>query len=212
MSNDNLLNCDAIEMRPVAIDWQAAAGEDFEGYIVYQATECPTCGKLVVSSTLGENAHRDLVSEDNSARKCEGNIVNEGPMMDYWYPVKLPHLADAALAIAHLPLCVVEFENGATGLALTGGGMNLSWEICEAFILLGYLPPVHFCDLPGMAGKYKEKGTQEIIARCTESCKVAASWANRKADRLFDLGQSMLVEARNEKKAAKPATKRKAKK
>jgi hypothetical protein len=58
---------------------------------------------------------------------------------------------EAAHALRGLPLCIIERLDGeGYELALTGGGMDLSWEICEAFVRLGFLPPVHFCDLPDM--------------------------------------------------------------
>jgi hypothetical protein len=81
----------------------------------------------------------------------------EGPMMNYAYPVTSEVDADVsaqwAVRIAGLPLCVVELD-GYTGLALTGGGTDLSWEIAEAFIRIGYYPPLGVCsDLPAMADK-----------------------------------------------------------
>jgi hypothetical protein len=84
----------------------------------------------------------------------------EGPMMNYYYP--LPSLPgseyDAAYTIRDLPLCIVRnLENDTMptdyALALTGGGMDLSWEICEAFMRLGFLPPMAFADLPAIAGR-----------------------------------------------------------
>lgn len=71
----------------------------------------------------------------------------EGPMMNYYYPVEIDDPAETAAKLAHVPLCVVEV-NGSTALALTGGGMDMSWDICRAFIMAGYLPPAHFADLP----------------------------------------------------------------
>lgn len=69
----------------------------------------------------------------------------EGPMMNYWYPC--PAAGDdpvvAAARLASLPLCVVEVD-GEWGLALTGGGMDLTWSIVEAYVRLGQLPPAHY--------------------------------------------------------------------
>lgn len=80
------------------------------------------------------------------------NGGSEGPMMSYWYPC---HVADddSAITLIDLPLCVV-YVDGVSGLALTGGGQDHSWEIIEAFCRLGQMPPVHFArDLPAMAGR-----------------------------------------------------------
>ena len=53
--------------------------------------------------------------------------------------------------IKDLPLVLVEM-NGDYYLALTAGGMDCSWEICAAYIRLGFCPPFHFCaSLPRMA-------------------------------------------------------------
>jgi hypothetical protein len=86
---------------------------------------------------------------------------DNGPMMGCCYPLPKPHCGlsdtwgwntDDASKLDDLPLCIVEFDTDTYGLALTGGGMDLSWEICEAFMRLRFLPPVHF-EPPAMAGK-----------------------------------------------------------
>ena len=61
-------------------------------------------------------------------------------------------------------------------LALTGGGMDMTWEICESYINLGYCPPVHFCSLPAIAGRGTSNEDQHIIACCNESLKTVARW------------------------------------
>ena len=106
--------------------------------------------------------------------------------MNHFYPCELRNLSteDAARAIAHLPLCVVEFEDGETGFALTGGGMDLSWQICDAFISCGYLPPLQYCDLPDMAGQEKHPRTQLILAACQRSAEIAEGWAHRRRESL----------------------------
>ena len=97
-------------------------------------------------------------------------------MMNYYYPIDLDaerdDLEEAAKKLVDLPLCIVTFEDSDTiALALTGGGMDLSWEICEAYMLLGYLPPLHFCDLPGISGRGTSNRDKWIIAGCRRSAK-----------------------------------------
>lgn len=110
-----------------------------------------------------------------------------GPQMDYVYPLtdfglrfgkSENGLWSAAALIADYPLCVVEIEElDVIGLALTGGGMDLSWEICGAYIALGFYPPVHFAgDLPRMAGYHRERHVH-IAEVCLEACEIAARWA-----------------------------------
>jgi hypothetical protein len=197
MTTELRLNCDAIDATPVTIDWQETMGEDMEGWRSFECSECPECGREVVVSSLGECECRDALaeitvteedgSEGEEPNQCRATVYNEGPQMNYWYPVKLDDCEEAAKLIKHLPLCVVEFEDGKTGLALTGGGMDLSWEICEAFVALGYWPPLHFCDLPRMSGRGTNEKDRKLIDACMESCRIAESWAARKRERLGEL-------------------------
>jgi hypothetical protein len=90
------------------------------------------------------------------------NWGGEGPMMNYWYPIEEDagqwssfDPVEAAVKIADEPLCIV-LVDGKYGLALTGGGMDFSWDICRAFIKLGKMPPAHFADLPKYAGEWTE--------------------------------------------------------
>jgi hypothetical protein len=84
---------------------------------------------------------------------------SEGPVMNFLWPVEHARVtpADAAYNLRDLPLCVVVDgydENEIVGLALTGGGMDLSWEIAQAYISIGFLPPLALLDLPNMAGPH----------------------------------------------------------
>jgi hypothetical protein len=145
------------DMKPEDYDFSEGYGEEWE---CYEADHCQECGKPVYVPG-GEWRHCDL--EDT---ECEGYLISEGPMMNYMYEAsanRVGGLENAALAIVDLPLCVVSFISGErwgnTYLALTGGGMDLSWEICLAYMRLGYLPPLHFSHLPEYAGK--ELGQEE---------------------------------------------------
>jgi hypothetical protein len=104
-----------------------------------------------------------------------------GPMMNFWYP--LPggnddvlnigdvHPADAigaAYLLRDLPLCVVEVDS-VMGLALTGAGMDFTWEIVEAYTTLGYLPPSYFWDLPRMGNRGTSERDRYLIATVTKS-------------------------------------------
>lgn len=102
------------------------------------------------------------------------------PVMSYYYPVGSPYLTgadQARLVAAGLPLSLVEIDGVGVVLVLTGGGMDLSWEICEAYMVLGQLPPVHFCDLPGMAGRGESARDRSIIAACLRSLAIVAERA-----------------------------------
>lgn len=106
----------------------------------------------------------------------------EGPAMSYLYPLDAvsQNPIEAAYRLRRLPLCVVERDD-TWGLALTGGGQDLSWEIAAAYMLLDQLPPAHFADLPGMAGRGSSEADRQIIAACLRSLATVAEQATRKA-------------------------------
>ncbi len=52
--------------------------------------------------------------------------------------------------------------------------MDLSWEICEAFLRLGYLPPATFADLPRMAGYPQSDEQRATMEACAVSLETAA--------------------------------------
>ena len=103
---------------------------------------------------------------------CDGGF----PMMNYRYPVKLRDETNqmAFDSLDGLPLTLIEdLESGDFYLALTGGGMDLSAEICKAYIALGQRPPAHFCRVPRMAGcKY----SREFLDILAASCQIAIEW------------------------------------
>jgi len=117
-------------------------------------------------------------------------------MMNYAYPLPEYHISNDACSDQAL----LDTEGGAAVLvsigeeyylALAGGGMDLSWDICLAYMLLGYLPPVHFCGLPGFAGKKLDAKAQWVIDGCRESCRLAAMWAQQKIKKLDRLQEEM---------------------
>jgi len=120
--------------------------------------------------------------------------IAAGPMMNYAY--ELPALSNyqspsrdpsrAAELLVGLPLCIVDAEFLGEGwhLALTGGGMDLSWEICEAYVRLGFLPPTEFANLPRMASRGESSHDQQIISACKRSFEETSSRASQKMGRL----------------------------
>ena len=68
-------------------------------------------------------------------------------------------------------------------LALAGAGMDFSWDICRTYILLGYLPPFHFCDLPQMAG-YSDDVIRDA---CIKSCEAVKGRAISRMQGLKEL-------------------------
>lgn len=192
------LSGDAVDVTSTPIDWQEARGEDGDGWESFEGMACEGCGSIVaLRCGEGNGPHCDCADGADLLIDCNGHVATaEGPMMSYFYRVKLDDCEGAARTIAHLPLCVVEFRDGETALALTGGGMDLSWEICEAFALLGYAPPLAFCNLPAMAGYTLTPQRRRIIAACRRSVAIAKRRAEYAGRRLAELARGMKAPAK----------------
>ena len=119
------------------------------------------------------------------------------PLMNYIYP--LPDYFERDMEIKfgkdwrerikeYLVATTVIYIDEAYFLALTAGGRDLSWEICESYINLGYLPPACFCDLPKMAGKnMKSKRNMRIIKACIRSVQLIQKRALQTEEKLKKL-------------------------
>lgn len=132
----------------------------------------------------------DLVAARYHTSWQEGGpeVGLEGPMMNYYYPLDTPHSFDpqqAALKLVDLPVCLVSFANE-YALALTGGGMDLSWEICEAYVRLGEAPPFHFASrLPRMAEVASERHVV-VLQAAAHTIRSVLRQATYAQDRLRD--------------------------
>ena len=197
-----LLSCDAIGLKPRSYAFDPRAYSDDEEQVssweYWEATACETCGELYV------NASGDTCSESCLGRKdCDGHVpVSEGPMMNYFLPLPSgkPINEDAmAKAVARLPVCLVRVGEE-YGLALTGGGMDLSWEICEAYMCLGFLPPLHYArDLPRMADRYDAARLARcgwILEGAARSAEIAESWAKQARDSVASTRQWIRAQAK----------------
>lgn len=194
------LRVDAIDAKPQHVaDW-SFHGEDDSENTYTEAVRLSHLG-IDLAAMPGIGDETTVVCENGSvtgwtARDEDGDEIEhydmpdawreaaeehcDGPMMNYWYPLDLDNETAAALAIVDLPLCVVTV-NGQTGLALTGGGMDLSWEVAYAHVLCGFLPPVHFANLPAMAGP--RPAWYRIAAEAmVRSCEIAQRWMAGRAD------------------------------
>ena len=181
------LHYSAIDVKPRNYDWSEGYTERWDFHV---ASRCEECGEIVVGR--GGDQHCDIDDES----ECQGYIPqSDGPMMSYFYPLPCfdMDVDEAAKAIVDLPLCIVEFtdyteDDDRYALALTGGGMDRSWEICEAFMRLGSLPPAHFADLPEFAGvNYKRSARHQwIINAMLRSVDCMASRYERSYSRIIE--------------------------
>jgi hypothetical protein len=151
------LSTNALDVQHVPYDWQNGYTEDWE---FKDSDVCSECEKRVLITTPGEQEH----CEANSDSNCQGYVSSDGPAMHGYWPLPSTRY-DAKLLRG--PLCLVVVGSD-WGLALTGGGMNLSWEICEAYMRFGYLPPVAV-NLSGRAGRGESDLDRWIIAGCREA-------------------------------------------
>jgi hypothetical protein len=174
---------DAVGVEPIDYDWSAHEVGDGSGqWEWWEAVPCDKCGKYDTCCCGGGDTH-----DRNGKTKCAGTLAeSEGPMMSYYYP--LPYfprdIHKACLAIKHLPLVIIRFDgdDDRAALALSGGGMDLSWQICEAFMRLGFLPPTHF-ELPSMAGRSGSARDRWILRGYLRACRIQRGWLARKAER-----------------------------
>jgi hypothetical protein len=111
----------------------------------------------------------------------DDEIENEGyaPLMNYIYPLG-SHFEVPDNVRNKLVNTTIVLIDGEYFLALTGGGMDLSWEICESYIRLGFYPPVHFCRLPPMAGRGQTDRDKHIVSCCNESLRTIVRWYNQR--------------------------------
>lgn len=141
----------------------------------------------VLLEIVGDDVYKNLKRQHKLLSDCDETFYNEGPMMNSRYPVDVRRVGgprEAAKAIKHLPLCIVDIDQ-AYYLALTGGGMDLSWEIAEAYMCLGYLPPQFVHDLPRMAGRrLSDPRTKWVLEGVRKAARVQQDWAQQALDRL----------------------------
>jgi len=173
---------------------------------------CSECGATLVIGAGGERLHSDEDSAVKCAGyvNAEGPMMNfyyPLPNLDYALRTRFGDDASRALdaeqrlgaedaglhaatrTLASLPLALIEFtdanhdDDNKHALALTGGGMDLSWEICEAYMRLGYAPPVFF-DPPLMSGRGKAPVDLWILAGCRRARLASIKCAQRALERL----------------------------
>jgi hypothetical protein len=199
------LRVDAIDEMPRDQQW---SGEDIDytaegsggSWEFWEGVTCEGCGRVHVYWNGGGNEpHKDA---DDETECAEHLPAAEGPMMSYWYPCPIADEASAARELADLPLCVVKVD-GETGIALTGGGMDLSWEICEAYTRLGYLPPIHYAGrLPRTADRMTD-GRRRVLVAAKRAAEIRLAWATRALEDITNLEKSIKEMERKRAKGTK---------
>ena len=189
------LYCDAVDVKPRDFDFGSGFAETWETVFpdVDAWTEKQAC------DWLSDNGYDAKGEPKDQAKEAMMESESYAPMMNYIYPLPdFRHEPAKAQELIEDTNCVIVLIKDDCDdycetpyLALSGGGMDLSWDICEAYMLLGYFPPVHFCQLPQFAGKKLTEKAQWIIDGCKESCKIVGNFAKAKASDLERLEQNM---------------------
>jgi hypothetical protein len=156
------LRSDFVDSNPVSFDFNDRCDWEF-----FSAVTCAECKHTYVTEYY-----------ESYCPKCDNTNYDDGPLYNYIYPINFRVVGGeekAALAIKNTGLLIIK-----TGdeyyMALGGAGMNMSWEICEAYMLLGFLPPTHFAKLPDLAGLRKNARVKWILAGVRRSLRLSRLW------------------------------------
>lgn len=181
------LSVAVIDVTPRHVDFGEGYGDT---WTYTQAAECSECKEPMLAQD-GESHHREL--DPRSA--CDGYVSGSGPMMNFIYGLpEMPPDDEIVKALANLPLCIVSFPHAREGedtfLALTGGGMNMSWYIIEAYVRLGYLPPAYFSP-PNFVGTRLTHDHRLLLEACRETQRRVIADATHATAYLDDLERTM---------------------
>lgn len=146
----------------------------------------------------GDDEEKESLLDEVREKVREGLLDTEdsyAPIMDYIYP--LPNYeGDASVdqtTVTNAGSCVLVDVDGEVHLGLTGGGMDLSWDICHAYVLLGYLPPFHFCDLPHYSNLKLNEKTECVLNSCIRSAEVVCKRAQSRLDSLREYKEELAL-------------------
>ena len=174
MPDTEALNIDdlyysAINVQSTNFNFGAGYSETWEDVPLSYFT-CPTC------DFVGDGAW-----ELEDCPHCNGGTILErpevSPMMNYRWELPGyggdPESDQLRLYQSRVNMVLIKIIGGEDAedeyaLALSGGGMNLAWDIAQAYILLGYVPPITLYDsLPLFAG---QDNSQEPFASVLKAC------------------------------------------
>ena len=164
------LRVDALLLTPIDYDW--SEHEFIEEWEVIQPYDSDDFEEISGDAyDYSDECERKLGYGDYDSMQ-ESNQ----PMMNYVYPLPDSYDSDDAKKLEAVNLCLVYFpKDESYGMALTGGGMDLSWDICRAYMLLGQYPPIHF-RLPQYAGMSRSKRNLDVIRACVAGRRIVKKW------------------------------------
>jgi hypothetical protein len=149
-----------------------------EGYAESWDIIRPDASQFSESEIIAAAELYDIEIADFEHNELIENIQNEiwidsqyEPMMNYYVDLGNYNAQEIAQKFNNSCFTVIEFDTGNIGLALTGGGMDMSWSMARAFINAGYLPPQYISQLPGMSGE----NSALTIAACNKTLKILSN-------------------------------------
>lgn len=146
----------------VNVDWQDAMGDD-----------------AFVDAFLKDSSILTMDDEDaeDLFEEWFSNTYGDGepePVGSAWWPVTKRGIATevAKDLLLHSNNCALLYNTDTQeyGLVLTGGGMDLSWDIAQAYVLCGQRPPVAL-SLPNFAGEGWDQEKANTFAALTSANK-----------------------------------------
>jgi len=115
------------------------------------------------------------------------------PMINILYPLPGLNMDPSAAQVRLIGFnVVVVLVDEKPFLAPSACGVNLSWDVCNAYITLGYHPPISFADLPDM-GLSPDRKKIAIIAAMITSVDRARSHQSQAISCLRDLEAQLIA-------------------
>jgi len=183
------LDVQCIDTASQAVDWRAEGWEEYDdggrwAVVLPPTVECPACDDGDDGDGAGSCDMCDGTGAVPVEEAQDGDPDLGFPMMDSAYPLDSgrEYGPDDAARLAHLPLTIVrDVDRDLCYLALTGGGMDLSWEIAEGYCRLGHLPPA-WVELPAMCGRGASATDRAIAEAQLASYEILARWMGGRAE------------------------------
>jgi len=121
------------------------------------------------------------------------------PMINFLYPLPGLNMDPSTAQVRLIGFnVVVVLVDEKPFLAPSACGVNLSWDVCNAYITLGYHPPISFSDLPDM-GLSPDRKEIAIIAAMITSVERARSHQSQAISCLRDLEAQLIARDTREK-------------
>lgn len=161
-----------------------------DNYLVHLAED--EARSIQSALELAQEEHDEEALEEAKQRFEQSDAFYEWkdryePMMNVYWPVDLAYGVSPEEAAERIErfggaTSLVWIESANTdAIVLTGGGMDLSWDIAAAYICCGCIPPSRLLlNLPRFAGGH---GTRFGLLIVSTMLPAVAHWHRRRADR-----------------------------